>query len=243
MQCLLAGGPGVLGLDGTAVPSQFMLRESRPHLNFWKKQLGRIPDSVWARSELETLVLADNGLTEVSEKIDRLKKLRMLDLGHNQLAVLPDALGELDGLTDFLYLHDNRLASLPASLQRLKKLRYLNISANAFAELPEPIFGMTSLIELRASDNHLTEVPDSIARLTRLRELHLRNNQLTSLPAGVGNLLELREIDLRGNPLIHLPACLAALPHLEKLDLRWVAPLEPAPWVASLEERGCVVYF
>ena len=50
-------------------------------MNLWKKQLGRVPDSVWEQTELESLVLAENGLSEVSEQIGRLKRLRMLDLG------------------------------------------------------------------------------------------------------------------------------------------------------------------
>jgi hypothetical protein len=37
-------------------------------LNLWKRGLGQVPDSVWDQAELETLVLADNGLTEVSEE-------------------------------------------------------------------------------------------------------------------------------------------------------------------------------
>jgi Leucine-rich repeat (LRR) protein len=121
-----------------------------------------------------TLVLADNHLSEVSDQISRLRKLRMLDLGRNQLTRLPDALADLDGLTDFLYLHDNRLASLPWSLARLTKLRYLNISENAFEIFPECVSGMASLIELRVTHNKLSSLPDSIARLTNLRELHLR---------------------------------------------------------------------
>jgi Leucine-rich repeat (LRR) protein len=106
--------------------------DSLPELNLWKKQLGRVPDSVWEQTELESLVLAENGLSEVSEQIGRLKRLRMLDLGHNQLTWLPESLADIDGLTDFLYLHDNRLTALPSSLGRLTKLRYLNISENAF---------------------------------------------------------------------------------------------------------------
>jgi len=98
-----------------------------------------VPDSVWDETGLETLVLADNGLTEVSESIGRLKRLRMLDLGHNQLTMVPLAIGELDGLTDFLYLHDNRLSTLPTSIGRLTKLRYLNLSENEFSELPEQV--------------------------------------------------------------------------------------------------------
>ena len=58
--------------------------------------------------------LADNELSEVSGRVGRLKKLRMLDLGHNRLTEMPDTLADLDGLTDFLYLHDNQLTSLPS---------------------------------------------------------------------------------------------------------------------------------
>jgi Leucine-rich repeat (LRR) protein len=81
---------------------------------------------------LEALVLADNGFTEVSERLGQLRSLRMLDLGHNQLSTIPETIGEIVGLSDYLYLHDNRLASLPSSIGQLRKLRYLNISENLF---------------------------------------------------------------------------------------------------------------
>jgi Leucine-rich repeat (LRR) protein len=215
---------------------------SPSHLSLWKKQLGHVPESVWEQVELETLVLADNGLREVSAKIGRLKRLRMLDLGHNALTQVPDTLGDLDGLTDFLYLHDNRLTSLPSSFDQLKKLRYLNLSENAFATLPDVVCGLANLIELRASDNQLTRLPDSVGQLSRLRELYLRNNKLTVLPESIGALLQLRQIDLRGNPLTRLPATMATLPRLEKLDLRWVSTLVRPAWISDLEAHGCVVY-
>jgi hypothetical protein len=104
---------------------------------------------------LETLVLADNGLTEISERVGDLRKLRMLDLGHNKLRQIPPSLGHLDQLSDFLYLHDNQLSTLPPPLGRLDRLRYLNISENAFDALPEAITAMTGLIELRVTDNRL----------------------------------------------------------------------------------------
>ncbi len=71
------------------------------HLNLWKQNLGHVPDSIWQQTELETLVLADNGLTEISAQIGSLKKLRMLDLGHNQLTRVPESIGDLKSLTDF----------------------------------------------------------------------------------------------------------------------------------------------
>jgi hypothetical protein len=212
------------------------------HLNLWKHHLGQVPDSVWDQVDLETLVLADNDLREISPDIARLACLRMLDLGHNGLSCVPDSLGDLSALTDFLYLHDNRLESLPASLSRLKRLRYLNIGENRFETLPECICGMQSLVELRASDNPLQSLPDSIRQLTAVRELHLRNTRLKTLPDAVGELVELRQIDLRGTPLEYLPASMAALPSLEKIDLRWVAHFDAPAWFSDLEARGCLIY-
>jgi hypothetical protein len=58
-------------------------------LNYWKQHLGHVPESVWGQVDAETLVLADNDLGEVSAKIGRLRKLRMLDLGHNALTSVP----------------------------------------------------------------------------------------------------------------------------------------------------------
>jgi hypothetical protein len=163
-------------------------------LNLWQKDLHCVPDWVWERTTLETLILADNGLIEVSEKLGELTHLRTLDLGHNQLVSLPESLGELTEMINFLYLHDNRLTNLPSSIRRLQRLRYLNISENSICVFPESICSLSNLIELRATDNQLTRLPDGVARLSRLRELHLRNNQLTTLPSAVGELAELRQL-------------------------------------------------
>jgi Leucine-rich repeat (LRR) protein len=42
-----------------------MQKSSGSHLNLRKKRLGHVPDWVWEQPELETLVLADNDLSEV----------------------------------------------------------------------------------------------------------------------------------------------------------------------------------
>ena len=216
--------------------------EPGPHLSLWKQKLGVVPDEVWLRTDLQTLVLADNDLTEISERVGDLASLRMLDLGHNRLSDLPAGLGRLEDLSDFLYLHDNRLTKLPDTLRGLQRLRYLNISENAFEIFPEVVTAMRGLIELRVTDNRLNELPSSIAQLKSLRELHLRNNRLATLPEAIHTMEELRQIDLRGNPLTHLPESLTKLPRLEKLDLRWVTTLQPPRWFSELEANGCVVY-
>jgi len=211
-------------------------------LNLWKKRLGHVPDWVWERTELETLILADNKLMEISDQIGGLQRLRTLDVGHNHLSQLPDTLGDLTGLNGFLYLHDNRLSSIPKSMEQLKKLRYLNLSENVLSEFPEAVCRMAGVVELRITDNQIEALPECIADLRNLRELHLRNNRLPTLPACIGKLPELRQIDLRGNPLTSLPEAIASMPKLEKLDLRWIPSLPWPGWIDDLEARGCLVY-
>ena len=52
-----------------------MQDSAEPIFTLWKKELGVVPAWVWERTELETLVLADNGLTDLSDRIGGLKKL------------------------------------------------------------------------------------------------------------------------------------------------------------------------
>jgi Leucine-rich repeat (LRR) protein len=85
-----------------------------PHvLNLWRQQLGKVPESVWQDTELQVLILADNGLTTSRPEIARLRRLTTLDLGHNHLTSVPDELGALPALDGCLYLHDNDLPELP----------------------------------------------------------------------------------------------------------------------------------
>lgn len=139
------------------------------HLSRWKQALGTVLDDVWDNVGLRTPVLADNNLIELSDRIGELRKLQMLDLGHNKLRRLPQSLGDLDALTDFLYLHDNALVELPKSLRRLTRL-------------PVSITGLTRLRELHARNNRLITLLDAIGALTELRQIDLRGNPILSLP-------------------------------------------------------------
>lgn len=51
-----------------------MLNPSGLHLSLWKQGLDTVPDSAWEQTELETLVLADNKLAEISERVGQLRK-------------------------------------------------------------------------------------------------------------------------------------------------------------------------
>jgi len=74
--------------------------------NLWRKQLRVVPDDVWEQANTRVLILAENHLTEISSRIGGLQNLHTLDLEHNQLATVPEEIGDIRELRDFLYLHD-----------------------------------------------------------------------------------------------------------------------------------------
>jgi hypothetical protein len=48
-------------------------------LNLWKNNLGTVPAEVWEQTGIAVLILADNGLAEISLRIGELLGLRTLD--------------------------------------------------------------------------------------------------------------------------------------------------------------------
>jgi len=73
----------------TEIESSLMDRANNTNSNPWTcttRGVGKVPKYVWQMLALETLNLADNGLTSLSEEIGNLAHLTMLDLGHNRLS-------------------------------------------------------------------------------------------------------------------------------------------------------------
>ena len=119
----------------------------------------------------------------------------------NQLATLPDSLGNLTSLTE-LDLTGNRLTILPDSLGKLTALSLLKLYGNQLATLPDSLGNLTSLTEIDLDDNQLTTLPGSLGNLTVLTRLSLQNNRLKSLPAQLANgLIKGLQLRLDGNPL------------------------------------------
>ena len=69
---------------------------------------------------------------------DTVLSLARLDLSHNDLAALPDALWRLEQLVH-LDLSWNCLESLPPEVGRLAKLEELSIGVNRLTELPAEV--------------------------------------------------------------------------------------------------------
>ncbi|NXO45538.1 LRC40 protein, partial [Locustella ochotensis] len=176
-------------------------------------------DRWWEQTDLTKLILASNKLQSLSEDVQLLPALTMLDVHDNQLTSLPSALGQLENLQKLDVSH-NQLRSLPEELLQLPRLRSLLVQHNELSQLPEGLGQLLSLEELDVSNNQLTAIPTSFALLVNLVRLNLACNQLKELPADLSAMKSLRQLDCTKNYLETVPPKLATMASLEQLYLR-----------------------
>uniref|UniRef100_A0A914UHW1 Uncharacterized protein n=1 Tax=Plectus sambesii TaxID=2011161 RepID=A0A914UHW1_9BILA len=79
------------GLSTDTVPDFNAQRNSDDERNSW-----------WNRTLMQKLLLANNQLTSLDEGLGRLRMLTTLDISHNQLQTLPEAIGECTKLQRML---------------------------------------------------------------------------------------------------------------------------------------------
>ncbi|NWS20826.1 LRC40 protein, partial [Pachyramphus minor] len=176
-------------------------------------------DRWWEQTDLTKLILASNKLQSLSEDVQLLPALTVLDVHDNQLTSLPSALGQLENLQKLDVSH-NKLQSLPEELLQLPQLRSLLLQHNELSHLPEGLGQLLSLEELDVSNNHLTDIPTSVALLVNLVRLNLACNQLKDLPSDLSAMRSLRQLDCTKNYLETVPSKLATMASLEQLYLR-----------------------
>lgn len=106
------------------------------------------------------------------------KTLSMLNLSHNGLVALPEAIGDLSSLTH-LFVSDNYLSFLPATLKRLKHLRVLDLRNNQLQELLNDIIDLSFLERLSVKGN-----PLAVEEIRKLMELTDKREGFTVDAAG-----------------------------------------------------------
>lgn len=148
------------------------------NLNLNQCQLTSLPNELWNLSNVETLWLAGNQLSELpNELIRKLKNLIELGCSYNKFNLLP------------------------MEICKLKHLRKLYLGNNRIKELPDEISNLSNLTELHLENNNLSSLPPGIGKLLGLEHLNLNNNQLTSLPDKIKDLPNLKFLGLQFNPL------------------------------------------
>ncbi|NWS29084.1 LRCH1 protein, partial [Polioptila caerulea] len=181
--------------------------------------------------------LSKNRLTEVPTELCHFVSLETLNLYHNCIKVIPDAIVNLQMLT-YLNLSRNQLSSLPACLCGLP-LKVLIASNNKLGSLPEEIGQLKQLMELDVSCNEITALPQQIGQLKSLKELNVRRNYLEVLPQELVQL-PLVKFDFSCNKVLVIPICFRKMVHLQVLLLE-NNPLQSPP--AQICTKGKVHIF
>ncbi|KAI5130793.1 Leucine-Rich Repeat And Calponiny Domain-Containing Protein 1 [Manis pentadactyla] len=209
-------------------------------LNLSARKLKEFPRTTSPGHDLSDTVQADlskNRLVEVPMELCHFVSLEILNLYHNCIKVIPEAIINLQMLT-YLNLSRNQLSALPACLCGLP-LKVLIASNNKLGSLPEEIGQLKQLMELDVSCNEITTLPQQIGQLKSLRELNVRRNYLKVLPQELVDL-PLVKFDFSCNKVLVIPICFREMKQLQILLLE-NNPLQSPP--AQICTKGKVHIF
>uniref|UniRef100_A0A673CPK1 Scribble planar cell polarity protein n=1 Tax=Sphaeramia orbicularis TaxID=375764 RepID=A0A673CPK1_9TELE len=212
--------------DIPEIPESIKFCRALEIADFSGNPLSRLPDGFTQLRTLAHLALNDVSLQDLPTDIGKyvhgslsfLVKLEQLDLGSNELEVLPDTLGALPNLRE-LWLDRNQLSSLPPELGNLRRLVCLDVSENRLEELPSELNGLLALTDLLLTQNLLEVIPDSIGCLKQLSILKVDQNRLAHLTDSIGECENLTELVLTENLLQSLPRSLGKLKKLTNLNV------------------------
>ncbi|XP_039601184.1 leucine-rich repeat and calponin homology domain-containing protein 1 isoform X5 [Polypterus senegalus] len=214
--------PGSLGLNNAPLNRglERALEEAANSglLNLSARKLKEFPRSAMNHDLSDTVQadLSKNRLTEIPIEVCNFVSLEVLNLYHNCIKVIPDAIASLQMLT-YLNLSRNQLSALPVCLCGLP-LKVLIASNNKLCTLPEELGQLKDLMELDISCNEITALPQQIGQLRSLRELNIRRNYIKVLPEDLAHL-PLVKFDFSCNKVEVIPLCFRKMTNLQILQL------------------------
>lgn len=159
----------------TEFPSEiYALAETLETLDLSGNKLSSLPDDLHRLKKLRVLFCSDNLFTELPAVLGQFERLSMIGfkanrishvpatslphslrwliLTDNQIAELPDEIGDCPDLQK-LMLAGNRLEALPRTLSNCRKLALLRIAANRLEEFPAWLLAMPELAWLAFAGN------------------------------------------------------------------------------------------
>lgn len=153
--------------------------------------LSSIPAEIRNLTNLTTLILHSNNLSELCPEIGGMTKLKILDASNNHIKDVSAAMEKLSTLTT-LNLSFNSIEKIPP-LTNNAWLSIVDFSSNQIEDMsqlcrPE----LSHLSELHLKRNKIKEIPIDIRELVALKLLDLSDNMITQVPGEVGDNTKLK---------------------------------------------------
>lgn len=108
------------------------------HINLHNIGITRLPEDSIKKfirySEADTLMLGDNGITNLHASFGKFSDVAVIDLHDNQLTTLPESFGDLKKLKE-LNLEGNPITKLPKSFKKLKSLKEVRLPGSLLTSL------------------------------------------------------------------------------------------------------------
>lgn len=202
-----------------------------------KNRFCELPPEVCMFAPLESLNLYHNCIKVIPEAIINLQMLTYLNISRNQLSVLPKFLFILP--LKVLVVSNNKLLSIPEEIGKAKDLMELDISCNEIQVLPAHMGKLLALRELNIRRNWLQVLPDELSHLPLIR-LDFSCNKITEIPISYCKLKQLQHIVLDNNPMQSPPAqiCLKGKIHIFKYLNLQACRLDKKPDTLDLPSLG-----
>ncbi|KAI1483209.1 hypothetical protein F4774DRAFT_416749 [Daldinia eschscholtzii] len=183
---------------------------------------GRIEDDHLANLQnLEILDLHGNNISSLPDCVDKMARLRMLNLNENAFETLPfESLSKLP-LTELL-VRKNKLSGtlIGPGVESFPQLQILDVAANQIKLIThndQPL-RLPSLHQFTVSMNRISSLPD-MSSWTSLLTLNADENSITSFPEGLTSLENVRHVDFTSNDIRVIPPEVARMESLIMLRI------------------------
>lgn len=162
------------------VPDSLYTLENLREFSLFKNNLIKFDPPIGLMPNLTLLNIADNQLTEFSIGLCHCKSIEYLDIGINDITIIPSEVGNLINMKTFK-LSFNMINQIPSELRNLEKLRTFYITDNILTDLPPVFDGLKSLVRLNISNNRITLLPVNIINARNLEIFAFDNNPILSI--------------------------------------------------------------
>ncbi|KAI1611986.1 RAM signaling pathway protein-domain-containing protein [Exophiala viscosa] len=149
-----------------------------------------------ARQDTEHALAGSEAVSDV------VKPKLTLDLGHSNIARLPESVVDLiKAEVERLSLSHNQIWHIPLRFSDCTHLRYLNIRSNVFREIPRGVYKLNQLEILDISRNKVRKISSDIRHLKSLRVFSIVHNRIEDLPIELCEMTKLQILKIAENPL------------------------------------------